>query len=135
MRQRASLADRLRAAVSVNDEGCWEWQLGRDLSGYGKVWVSGEPGRREHVAMAHRASYETFVGPIPDGLQIDHLCRNRACVNPDHLEPVTALVNSRRRSAAYSGATLCPRGHSQTPLSTVYILGRRQCRTCTGRLQ
>jgi HNH endonuclease len=70
----------------VNEDGCWVWKRALQKDGYGIV----------HGALAHRRYYELLVGPIPDGLEIDHLCRNRACVNPDHMEPVTKNENRRR---------------------------------------
>jgi hypothetical protein len=79
---------------TVISEGCWCWRGVIDRWGYGRITIGGR------VGFAHRMSYEAFVGPIPDGLQIDHLCRNRACCNPEHLEPVTGLVNTRRSRAA-----------------------------------
>ena len=80
-----------------------------------------------HPVRAHRLYYERHVGPIPDGLEMDHLCRNRACVNPDHLEPVTRAENNRRKAVAQ---THCKNGH---PLSGDNLLAtkrQRACRAC-----
>ena len=80
--------DRFWAKV---DKGifCWDW-LGGKSNGYGRFWVEGR------LVQAHRWAYETMVGPIPEGLTLDHLCRVRYCVNPSHLEPVTLGENIRR---------------------------------------
>ena len=70
--------------------GCWLWTASLGTYGYGSVRFGGQS------RGAHRFVYEALVGPVPDGLDLDHLCRNRACVNPDHLEPVTRRVNALR---------------------------------------
>jgi hypothetical protein len=73
---------------------CWEWTGTKLPTGYGKLSVN------QHKIYAHRYAYELLVGPIPEGLELDHLCRNRPCVNPDHLEPVTHAENNRRARLA-----------------------------------
>jgi HNH endonuclease len=84
--------------------------------------------------MAHRVVYETLVGPIPDGLVIDHLCRNPRCVRPDHMEPVTNQVNVLRGigiTALRKQKTHCPAGHAYSLENTRYSKeGKRNCRTC-----
>lgn len=104
---------------------CWVWEYTRDRKGYGKVARSG----RTHFV--HRYVYEQVKGPIPDGLELDHLCRNRICCNPDHLEPVTHAENLRRALPYREAKTQCRQGHEYTPENT-YIRpnGRRDCREC-----
>lgn len=114
--------------IVTDPSGCWNWRNGKSLKGYGRAIIK----RREYSA--HRVSYEAFVGPIPAGLTIDHLCRNRACVNPEHLEPVSNETNVARGvsfSARNAAKTHCDKGHAFTPENTrIRPSGWRECRAC-----
>ena len=108
---------------------CWEWTACRNEHGYGSFVTE-----RPKKVKAHRMAWELLVGPIPDGMVLDHLCRNPRCVNPDHLEVVTQRINMLRgygiaRRAA--NATHCPQGHPYNAENTAYTKkGHRACRAC-----
>jgi hypothetical protein len=112
-----------------DDNGCWVWQRHiMAVEGYGRLRIDGR------FVMAHRYYYEKHVGPIPDGLVIDHLCRNRACVNPAHLEPVSLRENILRGEgigARYARRTHCENGHPYEG-DNLYVApnGSRRCRIC-----
>lgn len=88
--RRMDLRDRIRRKVAVSPSGCWEWTGATSGKGYGYLRIGGK------ANYAHRVAYEAFVCPIPDGLVIDHLCRNTVCCNPEHLEAVENSVNVKR---------------------------------------
>lgn len=120
-------AERFASKVQQDDNGCLVWTGFLDRDGYGQLAVDGRNTR------VHRWSYEYHVGPIPEGLVIDHLCRNRACANPYHLEVVTVQENTLRGNgptAANAIKTACKRGHPLTPENVYLIPGGRSCRTC-----
>lgn len=120
--------DGFRAQVDMaGDKECWEWQGTRSASGYGVMYLGksgGRPITGRWSNLAHRMAYSLWVRPIPKGLVIDHLCKNRACCNPRHLEAVTQGVNAMRSNPA---KTHCPRGHALTG-DNLYT--SRRCRTC-----
>jgi hypothetical protein len=127
------LPERFWNKVQTNTStDCWEWTASLIKSGYGHYRHEGAPRR------AHRVAYEVLVGRIPDGLDLDHLCRTRHCVNPAHLEPVTAAENLRRSplvaemfakgASMQASKTHCPKGHEYSPENT--RLNRKGGRVC-----
>lgn len=107
--------------------GCWVWTAATIPAGYGKFRVGGK------LVLAHRLSWQLENGPIPEDLEIDHLCRVRACVNPSHLEPVNSRTNTLRgvgHAAVNAAKVECVRGHPFDEENTYPYNGRRQCREC-----
>lgn len=121
MRRGAPLRERIELRVLKTDK-CWYWTGNINRGGYGTIRIGGQ------TKLAHRVAYEEFVGPIPEGFVVDHVCRNRACVRPDpkHLEPVTHLENVRRGASMHRSSHCC-HGHEFTEDNTSWV---RHCKKC-----
>jgi hypothetical protein len=120
---------RMLPKFTVGD-GCWEWTAGLNQGGYGQIWDGCSRPQLAHVAM-----YRILKGAVPEGLVSDHLCRNRKCIRPDHIEFVTIAENLRRAPNFRGRRTCCPAGHEYTAANTIRDTdgqGRlhRKCRTC-----
>lgn len=134
-KRKRDLIDRIADKFLVGDH-CWPWIASLDMGGYGQINAGGA---KTMMLAAHRVVYEMLKGPIPEGMVIDHLCRNRACVRPDHMEVVTHRTNILRgtgQSARNAKKTHCKNGHEFTPENTYSGISRngnpyRHCRTCT----
>lgn len=120
-KRRKGQLDRFVSKTIFADNGCWEWVGTKNDDGYGMFSVGYK------ILAAHRWSYAFFVGELSPHLVIDHLCRKRACVNPDHLEQVTNKVNSERGA---NQKRICIRGHEHTPENSYFYRGRRWCKPC-----
>jgi hypothetical protein len=124
---------RALAELVKDADRCVPWPGALTLDGYGQHrWTIGRNMQSQH---AHRTVYELIVGPIPEGLELDHLCKVRACINPKHLEPVTRLVNNRRRGAA--DEFRCANGHerNEANMHTDPVTGWQKCRPCDAAKQ
>ena len=119
----------------IKTGSCWEWTSSKS-NGYGQFWLNGK------LHMVHRITYTLYKDVIPNNLTIDHLCRNRSCVNPDHLEPVTRSVNLRRgigpekNKARLAASISCKNGHPWNKDNTSFYVDRdgykiRVCKTCS----
>jgi hypothetical protein len=135
------LPRRFWSKVAVNgNTGCWEWTAAK-TNGYGRYGIG--PRRDYHLLVAHRYAYSVLIGPVPDEMHCDHLCRNRQCVNPAHLEVVTQRENKLRgdgTTAVNAAKTHCTRGHELDGDNLRVILRPdvdgvarfiRKCRECT----
>lgn len=121
------MLERFLMKVEVAETGCWEWTAARRY-GYGAFRVGNK------MEQAHRVAYRFWVGVIPAGCEIDHLCRNQGCVNPAHLEAVTHQENMRRGEspvARQAKKTHCPQGHPYSGTNLVLDGGHRKCRICS----
>lgn len=124
----AAVLARIMSRVHVDERGCWVSSYAKTGNGYCSIKVDGR------LLRVHRLTFELLRSPIPEGLQLDHLCRRRDCCNPEHLEPVTPRENVLRGEgvcAVNARKTHCPRGHAYTPGNlAAYPPHGRACLTC-----
>lgn len=125
--KRQNIYERFSKFYTVNPNGCWNWNGNKDKDGYGFFWVA----EKKQSVRAHRWAYEYYISKIEEGMTIDHLCRVKNCVRPEHLEVVTNQENTRRRDA---DKTHCLHGHvyNEENVST-NNQGSRYCKICRNR--
>lgn len=124
-----NIADRFWGKVHIiyDENSCWEWIASKTPKGYGQITV------QYKNTYAHRVAYEKVIGPIAEGLTIDHLCRNKSCVRPNHLEAVPMRINVLRGNgptAQNARKTHCPQGHMYNTENTRMKGNSRECRKC-----
>ncbi len=126
-----TIRDRLLAKIFVQPDGCWTWQGAAQPSGYGQLWNGTRP------EQAHRLSYKLFCGPIPENVEVDHVCRVRGCVNPQHLRLLSHRDNmlvGETGPARNAAKTHCDYGHELAGRNLrIATNGSRQCRLCVAR--
>ena len=125
--QVAPAFNRLMAKIIKEESGCWRWSGKKDANGYGRIWFEGKE------TLTHIVSYRLLVGEIPEGLELDHLCRNTSCVNPEHLEAVTHRQNMERGiniNILSHRLGVCRRGHSLQDAFRDKRGNVAYCRTC-----
>lgn len=121
--------EKLFKSISICQEtGCWNWIGHIEKNGYGRFCYKGKS------KWAHRCAYQIIVGEIPSGLELDHLCKNTRCVNPNHLEPVSHRENMKRAgfvlAKLHKAKTHCPQGHPYSGVNLVVWNNQRFCRIC-----
>lgn len=126
--------------VPEPNSGCWLWDGGYNSKGYGRLYVGSVVDSTARQALAHKLAFEMYRGEVPEGLELDHLCRVTACVNPLHLEPVTHAENIRRSrlgkvetnpaAKVNKEKTHCKRGHLLSGENVYRHDGKRHCRLC-----
>jgi len=130
------LPPRFWSKIYVLEDGCWEWRASRTKAGYGRFRIGSVTQRTRTMLLAHRLAYEALVGALPNGYECDHLCRNRACVNPSHVEPVSHRENCLRGQSApahNARKTHCSKGHPFDEVNTYRWKSKphyRRCRKC-----
>lgn len=113
-------------------KGCWIWKGGLS-QGYGRLQIGSRKDGSRRKVLAHRIAYELMIGDIPKGKELDHLCRNRACVRPEHLEPVIKKINILRgigMGAQNAQKKFCKHGHEFTKDNTYFLKRGRECKKC-----
>lgn len=119
----------LSEVISHHNQECWLWKYNQHEFGYGTVYVQGYKSHRK----AHVVAYEARYGPVPVGMELDHfMCRTPSCWNPEHVQPVTHIINVQRGRAGENTRlkTHCPKGHEYNEANTYHYKGSRFCRAC-----